>query len=116
MDAVSSNVVGNTILSQIGGSKALYMLGTPRGCAVVSERGVRIQIKGCRKANFLTITLEADLYTVTLSKFKKGRYNFDTGVLTKCKETQVSIDLRIDAENLCELIENRTQLRLSMGF
>ena len=90
------------ILEQLGGNgKLKSMIGI--NSALATEKGVQFKFKGSKKANTATIELDKeDTYTVKFYKIKGTKFN-------KVKESY-----RVQAENLKELFENTTQLRLTL--
>ena len=106
----------NTIVQQLGGGRALAMVGaTKLGDVAPTCMGTRIRLKGCRKANLLVIQLdESDTYIVRLVKRTGGKWsNKKMDVLPISEKTVVHHE-GIYADQLRGLVERETGLYLSL--
>ena len=103
--------VANEILSQIGGGRALFMLGAENPLALQEGKGaLQIRFKGSRRYNTIRIILNVfDTYTVEFSKSTLSRKTFDYTVTNKVKYSDVQ------ADSLVGIIESTTGLYLSLG-
>lgn len=108
--------IANTILAQLGGSRALAMLGSKIHSDVApTSMGIRIKIKGCRKANLLIIQLDADdTYHVRLVKRTGGRWSDKIMDVTPIKEKGVFSQEGVYVDSLRGVIEGATGLYLSL--
>jgi len=106
--------VARTILSQIGGNRALMMIGaTKAGAVVVGDNCVTIATKGCRRGNRVKITLDpSDTYTVSLLKQTGGRLSRKTCTVSPVKVVETRSD--VYNTNLVAVIEAMTELYLSL--
>lgn len=94
-----------TIINQLGGVPKLRLM---LGCQVAIDQStssvILSKIKGCRKANFVKVSLLNDLYDIRF--FKINERKFDLKV--------VGEELGIGVENLKRVIESRLGLALSI--
>lgn len=96
----TNTAVAETILTQIGGGRALAMTG---GRAIAKDRGLVLKVKGSRRVNVVEIDLtDADDYTVTFRHF------------TIRKDKLVASFDGIHSDALKGLIEKETGLFLSL--
>jgi hypothetical protein len=100
--------IAQTIIDQIGGHRALYMLGAV-GQAWATDRGVEIHIKGSRTVNRITITLDpSDTYSVRFSRVAKIRNSYEYSDRTVYETDDIY------ADSLVGLIESKTGLYLRL--
>lgn len=102
----------DVILQQLGGRNRLnVMIGAKDFYSVNDGNTLSFKFAGCKKANCVKITLNArDLYDIEFIKI--GRRNpttFETPV------TEVKTFEDIYADTMREVIENFTEMRLSLG-
>lgn len=105
--------VAQTILEQLGGNKAVAMMGIKHAVTRANENGdecgigLRFKAKALDGINHIEIGLDPlDLYTVGFWRITVSR----TGTLTK----QIDRVYEVPAENLRRVIEQRTGLALSL--
>lgn len=111
--ATSNKQIADTILGQLGGS-TIAMLGA-RGRCTVCESGVVLSIRGSRKVNAITITLDpSDTYSVRFHKATAARFNARTGNLSTGSDNTVAEFSGIYADGLHGLIEDTTGLATSL--
>jgi hypothetical protein len=108
--------IANTILAQLGGRRAVAMLGATRpGDLAAAERELVLRFRGSRKANILKIRLDADdTYTLRLVKYTNGRWSDKRGEFTPTREKLVFEASGLYVENLRPVIETETGLFLSL--
>lgn len=75
---MTNQTIASVILAQMGNNKLVAMIGANGFLNL--ENGLQFKFKGCKKANCVRITLEAqDLYTVEFFKIK----GFDVASVSK---------------------------------
>ena len=102
--------IATTILEQLGGRKACFMLGCLHGNEPYPvDRGLRMRPKGCRSINRITITLDADdTYTVRFHHASLSRKTFESKDVTRFEGSGFY------ADDLGRLITDKTGLYLSL--
>lgn len=103
MNAAERNKeIANIIAKQIGGM-AFMMMGTNQ--KIIEENGVRFNVKGTRKCNWIEVTLEpTDTYKVTFWKYSPSKYTM----------TKISTESMVYVDFLHSTIEDFTGLYLSL--
>lgn len=107
-----------TILAQLGGGRALFMLGSKHKPSAI-EDGIRISIRSTKHsgkaANILEIVLTPeDLYRVRLVKHTSARMCRKTWDMKPAREAVVRELDGVFAEDLARTVENMTGYRLSL--
>src|SRR5690606_3147665 len=107
--------IANTIIAQMGGNRALYMLAGRKAGAAVLRNGVAITVVNSPvKATAVEIVLdESDTYTVRAVRDVRTRLNQRTGVLTGGKVT-INESHGLFVEDLRGAIEAAVRMRLAI--
>ena len=115
MSNPTSTETAQIILEQLGGRRALLMLGAPKqGGALAIESGLQVRCKS-PKCNYITIVLTGrDDYTVTFEKRTGGRLSRKTYEVSPVKIKTVSEIERVSADALRGVIEQGTEMYLSI--
>jgi hypothetical protein len=94
--------IARTIAQQIGNA-AFFMMGTPKGSLVGSERSLSFPIKGCRKVSHISIALNhRDTYDIEFIQCRGGQRK----VVETCED--------IYFDSLHDVISRVTGLALQM--
>lgn len=107
--ATTNVEIANTILAQLGGGKALMLMGAQRPVAI--DNGVQIKIgRNPKGINTLRITLDpSDTYTVRVSRCAINRTTYTV------KETSVRSMDDVYADSLMDVVESLTGLYLTFS-
>jgi len=105
------------LLNQIGGRKALYMMGVTKRLQLISDKDnlvIRPSVKNRKGINYIKITLlPDDLYDIEFGRIRKVKVGMD---FDKSPFSYTVIDKydSVYAEDLAKTIENTMEIRLKL--
>lgn len=109
--------VSTEILAQLGGQRALLMLGTPRRDGVThGERSLSVRYRGGKRGpNRFTIRLVADdTYTVAIEHHRPARLCTRSSSIKPEKTLLIEFFEGVQVGQLRSTIENAIEMRLSL--
>lgn len=97
------NEIAENIVQQLGGLALLrLMLGTRQ--VTFNDRGIRFDIRGCAKINYVQIEYDAGMDLYQMKFFRVSASKASLTLVSECDD--------LYADQLCDIIESKTGLFL----